>query len=260
VRSLPEADAELAQPPARIELWFSEPLEAGFSTARLLNSSGQELPSGAVIIDPANPAHMTLPLGSLEPGVYTVAWLTLSQVDGHEFAGSFPITVLPPGWEPPQPAEAAAGSAVVRTSTAAEALARWCWLLGSAVLFGVPFFQLAVAPAGRIAGRSDPGLNAGDLGLLAIWIAALAVTAGQVWQFGLQAARLGGASQLADLLLGTRLGALMLARQALVFSMLFASLLLLTQTARRAAAALCALAAITPIIGAVGCFTSARRL
>ena len=54
VRSLPEADAELAQPPARIELWFSEPLEAGFSTARLLTSSGQDAPGGAVMIDPAS--------------------------------------------------------------------------------------------------------------------------------------------------------------------------------------------------------------
>ena len=73
VRSLPEANAELMRPPTRVELWFSEPLEPNFSTVHLITSAGQEVLSGAVVFDPSDPTHMTLPVGNLDPGLYTVA-------------------------------------------------------------------------------------------------------------------------------------------------------------------------------------------
>ena len=59
VRSVPDANAELSQPPAVIEMWFSEPLEAVFSNARLLNSAGAELPAGPASVDPTDPFHLT---------------------------------------------------------------------------------------------------------------------------------------------------------------------------------------------------------
>jgi methionine-rich copper-binding protein CopC len=158
VGSVPEADAELTQPPARIELWFSEPLEPSFSTVRVLTSSGEQAPSGAMILDPADATHMTLPMGNLEPGVYTVAWQTLSQVDGHEFSGSFPITVLNPDGSRPTGEEAAASDADrIELPMPAEVFARWWWLLGCAALFGATFFQLAVLPDSPLAGRPQIG-------------------------------------------------------------------------------------------------------
>ena len=59
VSSIPAANAELSQPPAAIDMWFSEPLEAGFSSARLLDSQGQGITTGAVRLDPADPTPQT---------------------------------------------------------------------------------------------------------------------------------------------------------------------------------------------------------
>ena len=52
LRSLPVANSELPQPPEKIEMWFSEPLEADFSSARLLTTSGEETRIDAAELDP----------------------------------------------------------------------------------------------------------------------------------------------------------------------------------------------------------------
>jgi copper transport protein len=224
LRSLPEANAELAQTPARIELWFSEPLESGFSQAHLLPSSGEQMPTGAAMIDPFDPAHMTLPLGHLEPGVYTVAWQTLSKADGHEFYGSFPITVLnPDGSRPAGGAATADAGNRAELPSPAETAARWLGLLGGVLLFGAPIFLTAVLPTGRKPGShsADAIDVAGrDLGAAALWIAAVMLILGHAWGVSLQAARLGGLAQLPKLLLETRSGVLALARSGLALSAL----------------------------------------
>ncbi|NJN93947.1 MAG: copper resistance protein CopC/CopD [Anaerolineales bacterium] len=221
VRSVPAANAELAAPPATIELWFSEPLEAGFSKARLLNSEGQEIPTGSVNLDPSDPMHMTLPLGSLEPGIYTVAWQTLSRADGHEWYGSFPLTLLnPDGSRPTAAAATVVSGERGELPTPGEVIARWLVLLGGFLLFGVPLFQSVVAP------MQEPALalSRRNLALRLIWLGVVAVVLGTWVQVILQAARLGGLSQLPSLLLETRTGTLAFARQALAFTGLFVSL------------------------------------
>ena len=76
VRADPQPNAELTQPPEAIQFWFSEPLEQTFTGARILNAAGTEIPTGAPQFDPDDPTHLTLPLESIEPGVYTVVWQT----------------------------------------------------------------------------------------------------------------------------------------------------------------------------------------
>ena len=95
VRADPPPNAALSQPPAAIEFWFSEPLEETFTGARILRADGTAIPTGAPVFDPADPTHLTLPLENIERGIYTVVWQTLSSVDGHEWVGSFPLTILP---------------------------------------------------------------------------------------------------------------------------------------------------------------------
>ena len=220
IRSAPEANAELIQPPATIELWFSEPLEADFSGARLLNSLGEEIPTGAVSLDPSDPTHLTLTLGQLEPGIYTVAWQTLSQVDGHEWSGSFPFTVLnadgtrPAGLAAPVGAEGRG-----ELPTPGQVISRWFALLGGLLFFGAPLFQQVVAPANGKSGQKNSSLleaRSRELALRAVWIAGLAIILASWWQIVLQALRLDGLGLLPDLLVGTRTGALALARQVLV--------------------------------------------
>lgn len=223
VRSIPEANAELTAAPPTIELWFSEPLEAGFSQVRLLDSQGQEIPTGAVNFDPSDPMHMTLPLGPLEPGIYTVAWQTLSRADGHEWYGSFPLTLLnPDGSRPTAAAKTTASNQRGDLPAPGEVIARWLVLLGGFLLFGVPLFQIGVAPARE----TNPALvlSRRNLALRLVWLGALAVVVGAWFQVLLQAVSLGGLDQLPTLLLETRTGTLAFARQALAFISLFISL------------------------------------
>jgi len=231
LRSSPEADAELTQPPAAIDLWFSEPLEPGFSRARLIGPAGQAIAAGPVRFDPADPAHMTLPLGALEPGLYTVAWETLSQVDGHPSQGSFPITVLNPDGSRPTGAAATPGEAGRgELPTLAETAARWLSLMGAALCLGAPLFQRVVVIGARRPGAGDAVETRGaELAGRAFWLGGLAIIVGAWLPVGLTAIRLGELARLPELATGTRPAVLALARQALVVSGL---LVLLTSRPR----------------------------
>ena len=220
LRSIPEADAELVQPPATIEMWFSEPLEADFSGARLLNSLGEEVASAAVNPDPADLTHLTLLPGPLEPGIYTVAWQTLSQVDGHEWQGSFPFTVLnPDGSRPASSAALVEDGGGEELPTPGEVISRWLVLLGAILILGAPLFQIIVAP--NLKNKTLLESYARDLVLRAIWSAVLMIVLGSGLQIVVQALQLGDLGRLPDLLLGTRTGTLALVRQALAFTALF---------------------------------------
>ncbi len=92
-RSEPPANSALATPPAEIRLYFTEPLEADFSTIRLRDASGTVLELPAAQIDPTDPYQLVLTPGDLSDGIYTVAWRVLSSADGHITQGSFPLTI-----------------------------------------------------------------------------------------------------------------------------------------------------------------------
>jgi len=210
VRSSPEADAEMLVAPSTIEMWFSEPLEAAFTGARLIGPDGNEVPSDRAVVDPSDSTHVTLPLGNLGPGIYTIAWQTLSQVDGHEWYGSFPITVLNPDGSAPAP-----GAAVVSDGrrgdlpTAGEIATRWLALSGSMLVFGGLAFLWLIIP-----NHSTPALRSHTMRTIAVvlMVSLVAVIVGSLGQAVLQSFRLGGLPELPQLIVGTRTGSLVLAR------------------------------------------------
>ncbi len=225
VRSWPEADAELTQPPAAVDLWFSEPLEPEFSGARILTSTGAEVEAMAVVFDPADPQHLTVALTDMAPGIYTVAWTTLSSVDGHPWEGSFPFTVLGPDGARPS---GAAGYATAQRGDLpgpVPVIARWLALLGGLLLGGVPLFQMVVV------GREQPGGRglapaALELAVPALWWAGALVLVGNWLPVLVNASQLDSLAQLPALIYGTRPAALALARQALAAAGLLALLAL----------------------------------
>lgn len=224
IRSIPAANAQLNQPPATIEMWFSEPLETGFSHACLFDSLGAEVAAGPAIIDPGDPTHMLLPLGQLQPGIYTIAWQTLSQTDGHEFYGSFPLTILNPDGS--RPAAITAINEELRRGelpTPGEIAGRGLSLLGAMLFFGVLLFYGLIV---RV--MVEDGTTLADytraLVLKVLWAAALALVIGSWLQIILLTFRLGQLSGLPNLLLGTRTGVLSLARQALMVTGLLLAL------------------------------------
>jgi copper transport protein len=229
VRSDPPANAELLQAPATIELWFSEPLESGFSSARVLDAFGQEMPVGTASVDAADLHHLSLPVNELAPGIYTVAWKTLSIADGHEWYGSFPFTVLNPDGSRPSGTAVDLGLETRSELPApAQTTARWLSLLGGIVFLGAPlFFKVTI----RCGENADIAARLSALVVKSIGVAVLLVLAGSGLQIAFQAGRLEDIALLPRLIYGTRLGALALARQLLMVSGLL-SVLVLTRHAQ----------------------------
>ena len=214
VRADPQPNAELTHPPDSLQFWFSEPLEETFTGARILNAAGVEIPTGAPQFDPDDPSHLTLPLESIEPGVYTVVWQTLSSVDGHEWVGSFPLTILNPDGTRP------AGTAVEVTvhreeglPPLADSLLRWLSLLGAALLVGPLAIRWLLAQSRA---DSHPDTLVDTLIISTTTVGVILLIASGWLQFLVQSMRLGGVGDVPELLLATRPGRLLLVRQTLL--------------------------------------------
>src|SRR5919197_5975365 len=95
-RALPAPGSDLDRAPAQLQLSFSEAVDPSFSRVQLLDATGQAVDRGDSHVAPSNPRSMIVSLGSgLPDGVYTVAWRTLSAVDGHTANGAYPLILGP---------------------------------------------------------------------------------------------------------------------------------------------------------------------
>jgi methionine-rich copper-binding protein CopC len=112
LRSEPGADAIVATPPARVDIWFTQELfrRQGENSIRVIGPGGDEVQVGETQFDEDDRKHIWVNLQSgLEAGVYQVEWRNLSVEDGHSEEGSFSFTLdpqaeatsTPMGEEPP---------------------------------------------------------------------------------------------------------------------------------------------------------------
>jgi methionine-rich copper-binding protein CopC len=91
-RSVPAADASVPAP-TELQLWFTEPPEAGTLAVRLTNARGELIetsPPQAAETD-AKEVHVAV-AGSVPAGRYAVNWRGIGD-DGHAVEGSFGFTV-----------------------------------------------------------------------------------------------------------------------------------------------------------------------
>jgi len=228
LRSLPIANSELPQSPEKIEMWFSEPLEADFSSARLLTTSGEEIRIDVAELAPSDPTHLTASLSQLAPGIYTVAWKTLSHTDGHEWYGSFPFTVLnPDGTRPDGTAAVLDLETRSELPTLLQTISRWLALMGGILFLSVPLFYKFVL-TNSVDSNESLKIRLHDLAIKTVTLSVLAVILGSWLQIALQASRLESLSLLPRLIYATHAGALILSRQALLLS----GLLLLNRSKR----------------------------
>ena len=218
LRSLPVANSELPQSPEKIEMWFSEPLEADFSSARLLTTSGEEIRIDVAELDPNDLTHLTASLSQLAPGIYTVAWKTLSRTDGHEWYGSFPFTVLNSDGTRPD------GTAAVldlenrsELPSLLQTISRWLALMGGVLLLSVPLFYKFVL-TNSVDSNESLKIRLHDLAIKIVTLSVLAVILGSWLQIAVQVFRLESLSLLPRLIEATHTGALILSRQALLLS------------------------------------------
>lgn len=135
VRAIPADRAALNRAPARLQYWFSEPLEPQFSQIRLRDASGQLLAEGAVAEN--DRSLLTLPVpADLPDGAYLVELRPAFASDGHVVAESRVFTV--------GAAEQLTGASARATVIPLEALWRALTTLGAISLFGASSFYGAV--------------------------------------------------------------------------------------------------------------------
>ena len=80
--------------PSEVSLWFSERLEAAFSSVEVVDAAGKRVDKGDQRISDDDPKRLTISLMPLGPGVYKVVWQVLS-VDAHRISGEYSFTVQP---------------------------------------------------------------------------------------------------------------------------------------------------------------------
>ncbi|MEZ4506913.1 MAG: copper resistance protein CopC [Thermomicrobiales bacterium] len=218
-RSDPQPNTILAESPAEIRIWFTEPLEAGYNEVRVFDQTGHEIPN--LTVGPGDGEKSlvaTLP-EPLVNGTYTVVWRNLSTADGHPAQGYFTFTV---GTQ----ADVASVTMPVMDDSAGaplwlQSVARWLVLLALAAAIAVwPVWLLVLWPATRHDGALTAELaqRAQTLGTGAVIGALLA----NLLALGVQATNLDGGSLLSrigETVSDTRYGRLWLARVGLLLLM-----------------------------------------
>ena len=153
--STPSPGSTLSTPPARVTITFGERPDPKLSSINVLDSSGNPVTAGPTATSSGDPLTLEVPLRPLGGGVYTVAWRTVSAVDGHRASGSFAFGVGT------APASGGGANPVAQTSSSGPSPAaiagRWLLYVGLLVLLGASFFGVVVArvPA-PIVGRLLP--------------------------------------------------------------------------------------------------------
>lgn len=91
-QALPQPDATLSTAPARIELQFSEEVEAQFGAIAVYDQKGNRVDKGDAALDPKDVTRVLATLKPMSDGLYTVAYRVVS-ADGHPISGSYGFTV-----------------------------------------------------------------------------------------------------------------------------------------------------------------------
>lgn len=88
-RADPRVGNKVATPPHQVTLWFTERLEAAFSTITVTNAGGQRVDTGKTRVS-GNQMSVSLRAGGT--GTYRVTWHVLS-LDTHRTDGDFTFQV-----------------------------------------------------------------------------------------------------------------------------------------------------------------------
>ena len=149
----PAANSELETAPGRVIIWFTEPIEPALSEIRVLDASAKQVDEGDSAVDDLNPLAMSVGLGDVPDGTYTVAWKNVSTVDGHRVRGSFVFAVGQPLDATPIELEEQP-----LLQSPFSPLLRWLVLLGALTMAGGLVFEMLVARPVLLARRASPAL------------------------------------------------------------------------------------------------------
>ena len=160
--SVPDANAVLDTAPAEVRITFGEEPDPRLSHIDVLDTGGATHQQGPLTANPQDPRELRIAVGPLTKGVYTVAWRTVSSVDGHRAAGSFAFGIGVSAAQVVSAGTQGGSSSSIDTGrpSALAVAGRWVLYLGLFALLGAAFTGVVVLPAPS---RSQLLLAAGGL-------------------------------------------------------------------------------------------------
>jgi methionine-rich copper-binding protein CopC len=88
----PKVGSSVNISPAELKVWFTQSLEAAFSTLEVQDAQGREVDKKDAHLDAQDKTLFVVSLPPLPAGTYTVVWRAVS-VDTHKTQGHFEFTV-----------------------------------------------------------------------------------------------------------------------------------------------------------------------
>lgn len=155
VSSEPAANSELDEAPDRIIIRFTEPIEPSLSNIQVLDATGQRVDEDNSVVDDLNPLVMSVGVGDIPNGTFTVAWTNVSTVDGHRVRGSFIFAVGQPLADAPLPVV----EQPLLQSPWAPVL-RWLTLLAALAMVGGLVLEVLVTRPVLLANRAPEAVRA----------------------------------------------------------------------------------------------------
>jgi copper resistance protein C len=92
--AIPAVGSTVPVAPETVTMWFTQELEPAFTTATVIDKSGNSVDAGPAQVDPKDPTELRVAVKKLSPGTYTVSWHALS-VDTHTTTGHFTFEIKP---------------------------------------------------------------------------------------------------------------------------------------------------------------------
>ena len=95
IRAEPQVGSKVNKVPTEVRVWFSETVQAGVSSIKVFDVSGQQVDKKDTHSDRANRAVLCVSLiPALTPGAYKVVWRVTS-ADRHVTSGDFRFQIVP---------------------------------------------------------------------------------------------------------------------------------------------------------------------
>ncbi len=141
VRSDPAPNTRLEQSPARVTVWFDEPIEPEYAHLSVYDANSQRVDRldarYAPAARPGGQPSITATLPDLPTGGYVVVWRVISVDDGHAVGGAFAFGVRA---SPNPTAAVVAGAQADAQPDLTSYLIRFLDLIGQMLLFGAVVF------------------------------------------------------------------------------------------------------------------------
>lgn len=95
VKSLPEQEDSVAEPPAQIEVWFNEAVGDEYKALAVIDSQGRRVDGQDARLGFFDKSYLRVSVPPLGPGIYTVRYRVQS-ADGHIVSGKYEFSVAGP--------------------------------------------------------------------------------------------------------------------------------------------------------------------